>query len=78
MVVDAIILHWEMVVDRDDARPEGFGRVGPNISLILYTDFGLLDYPRTASMKEALDALVGIFVRVGLHKNVEKTLKTVL
>ena len=42
MVVDAIIRHWEMVVDRDDEGPEGFGRADKNLDELLYTDDGIL------------------------------------
>ena len=40
---------------------------------VFYVDGGLLDSPRPADLQAALAVMTGLFHRVGLHNNFNKT-----
>ena len=71
IVVDVVILHWEAVVFREDAGPEGFGREVKNMYALFCVNDGLIVSPQPVRLQEALDALAGISERVNLRTNME-------
>ena len=72
MVVDAVIYHWAMVVDGEDAWPEGLGRSVQNMATLFYVDSGILTSSHLTRLEEVLDILTVLFDRVGLQTNMEK------
>ena len=66
MVVDAVIQNWVMLVSGEEARTEGFGQGIQWLVDFFYANDGLLVYPRTDLLLEALNVLKGLFNRVGL------------
>ena len=73
MVVDAVIQHWEIVVDGENTGQEGFDRAVKKLATLFYVENGLTVSPCTARLQEDLYVLMGLFDRVDLWINVEKT-----
>ena len=73
MVVGAVIRHWVIPVAGEEAGMEIFRRVIQWMAEIIYTDDVLLAPPIPPWIQAALDILTGIFDRVGLHTNLDKT-----
>ena len=77
MVVDAVVRHWvHRVVEEVEARG-GKGREGRHQTTLLYVDDGMVASSDPAWLQGAFNALVGLFDRVGLRKNVGKTVSMV-
>ena len=73
MVVDSVICHWFTLVAGEEAGPDGFRRAVKWTAASFYADDGLLTSPRPARLQAALDVLMGLFNRVGLQTNLNKT-----
>ena len=80
VLVDAVFRHWVAVVtsmeesvDPGAADMEGFGWDVQHIVAYLYADDGLLNLTWVARLQCAFKTLTEIFVRVGLYKNIAKT-----
>ena len=73
MVVDVVIRHWEMVVAGEDAVPEGFCREVQKLASLFYVDESLLASPHPDRLQEALNILPGLFYRIVLLTNMDKT-----
>ena len=73
IVVDVVIIYWVMMVVGEEAGRDGFGRTAQWLAVLFYADYGLLALPRTSRLQAALDILAGLFDRVGLQINVNKT-----
>ena len=73
VVVDAFFCHWVMGVIADaDARGE-LGKEGRHQAALFYADNGNVDTYDPRWLHGVFNNLVGIFDRVGLHKNARKT-----
>ena len=73
VVVDAVVRHWiHGVVEKAEARWET-GREGRHQAALFYSDDGMVALSDPAWLQGAFTALVGLFDRVGLRKNVGKT-----
>ena len=57
----------------EEAGPEEFGRAVQNLATLFYADGGLLASPRPVRIQETMDVLTGLFDRVGMRTNVDKT-----
>ena len=73
MLVDAIILHWETWVTREEAVPEGFGREVQKLAALFYANAGFISSPRPSRLQEPLEILTGMFDQVSLRTNIAKT-----
>ena len=70
MVVNAVIQHWETVVEGEDKVPEGFRRSVNNLATLFYVDNGILASPQLDRIQEALDFLMILFDQVCMRINV--------
>ena len=77
IVVDTVIFHWVTLVAGEEAVPDGFGQAVQWLATFFYANDGLITSPRPAHIQEALGVLTGLFDRVGLNKNVNKTIEMV-
>ena len=73
MVVNLVINHWSTVVTWEDTGPEYFGRAMQNLDAVFYADDGLPTSPQPDRLQEALEVIMGLFCRVVLWTNVDKT-----
>ena len=77
VVVDAFVRHWvHGVVEDAEARGET-GREGRHQAALFYADDGMVASSDLAWLQGAFNALVGLFDRVGLRKNVRNTVSMV-
>ena len=72
-VVDTVIQHWVTLDSGEKAGPDGFRRYVHCIAELFYVHDGILTSPQPARLHAALDVLTGLFDRVGLRTNVNKT-----
>ena len=72
MVVDVIIHQWVTLVAGEEAVPEIFERSVQWLAAFFYADDRLLILTIPSRLQAALDVLMGLFDRVGLHTNVDK------
>ena len=73
MVVDAVIRHWvQGVVEEVEARVE-LGQQGRHQASLFYANDSMVALSDPAWLQDAFNALVGLFDRVVLQKNVRKT-----
>ena len=76
-MVDAVIRHWvHGVVEEAEARGET-GRAGRHQAALFYANNETVASLDPAWLQGAFNALVGLFNRVGLQKNVGKTVSMV-
>ena len=68
-----MICHWVTLVAGEEAGPDGFGPAVQWMATFFYANDGLLVFPRPARIQAALDVMTGLFDRVGLQTNVDKT-----
>ena len=73
MVVDAVIFHRVTLVTGEETGPDGFGRAIQWLAVFFYADDGLLASTRLHRIQGALDVLIGMFCRVVLQTNINKT-----
>ena len=71
VVVDAVVRHWLEVLK--NANDEKGATGGGHLSAVFYADDGIVGASDPAWLQGAFSALVAIFDRVGLQKNVDKT-----
>ena len=77
VVVDAVVRHWvNGVMEEAEARGET-GQEGRHQAALFYADNGMVVLSEPAWLQGAFTALVGLFERVGLQKNVRKTVSMV-
>ena len=77
VVVDVIVWHWvNGAMEETEARGE-MGREGRHQAALFYADDGMVVSLDPAWLQGAFTALVGLFDRVGLQKNVGKTVSMV-
>ena len=77
VVVDAVVQHWvHRVTEEAEARRET-RREGRHQAALFYADNGMVVSSDPAWLQGAFTALVGLFDRVGLRKNVGKTVSMV-
>ena len=73
MVVDAVVRHWvTLAVEEAEKRVER-GKEGRHQAALFYADDGMVASSDPRWLQWAFNALVGLFERVGLRKNVGKT-----
>ena len=73
VVVDAVVRHWVAVmVEGEEARGER-GQEGRHQAALLYADNCMVASLDSLWIQGACDTLVGLFDRVGMRANVEKT-----
>ena len=73
VLVDAVVLHWvNGITEEAEARGETV-QEGRHQATLFYADDGMVASSDPAWLQGALTALVGLFDRVGLWKNVGKT-----
>ena len=68
-----VIHHWEMVVEMEDARPEGFNRAVQKFATLFYAKNEILASPQRSKIQETLDVPTGLFYRDGIRENSNKT-----
>ena len=77
VVVYAVVRHWvNRVMEEAGARGET-GKEGRHQAALFYSDDGMVVLSDPAWLHGAFTALVGLFDRVGLLKNVGKTVSIV-
>ena len=77
MVVDAVVRNWvHRVVKKAEAQGDT-GQAGRHQAALFYADNGMVASSDPAWLQGAFNALVGLFDRVGLRKNVGKTVSMV-
>ena len=77
VVVDAVVRHWvHGVVEKEEALGET-GREGRHQAALFYANDGMVASSYPAWIQAAFTSLVGLFDRVGLRKNVRKTVSMV-
>ena len=77
VVVDAVVRHWvNGIVEEAEARRE-MGREGQNQAALFYQTTAWLSRWNPPGSRGAFTALLGIFDRMGLMKNVGKTVSIV-
>ena len=72
MVVEAVIRHWDTVVEINVSGLEGFGRKFHTLSSLFYEDYRILASPRPARLQGSLDVMAGMFDYVRLQINFDK------
>ena len=73
VVVDAVVRHWVMGVIAEVEAREGLGKEGRNQAALFYADNGMVASSYSCWLQGEFNTLVGLFDRVGLRKNVGKT-----
>ena len=73
-MVDAVIFHWVTLVAGYKAGTDEFGRTVQWLESFFYADDVLLNSPRPNRLQGALDVLTGVFNRVDLKTNINKTI----
>ena len=77
VVVDAVVRHWvTMSMDNTEKRGER-GEEGRHQAALFYADNGMVASSNPRWLQWAFNALVSLFERVGLQKNVGKTVSMV-
>ena len=71
MVIDAVIRHWVTVVGgpQEGSGQEGLGTSIQSLSVLFYTNDGLVASPESARFQGAFNALTGFFDRDDLRTN---------
>ena len=73
VVVDTVVRHWVTgFLEESEARGE-LGQEGRHQAALFYADDGMVASLDPVWLKVAFNALVGLFDRVALQTNVEKT-----
>ena len=67
--MDAVILHWVMVVVSTEAGAEGLGLSTWNLSVYFCAKNGFVVLAQPERLQRAFNVLVGFFEPVGLMKN---------
>ena len=62
-----------MLFTGDEAGPDGFRWAVHWLAVFFYANYGILASPRTALLQADLGILMGLFDRVVLQKNINKT-----
>ena len=82
VVVDAVLRHWVTVValmedsvDPGTADTEDFGWDVQHITAYFYADNGILNLTQVARLQHAFTTLAELSIRVGLCKNITKTVR---
>ena len=73
VVVDAVVGHWVTGIIADAEARGGLGKEGRHQVALFYADNGMVALSDPQWIQGAFDTLVVLFDRVGLPKNVEKT-----
>ena len=77
VVVDAVVRHWvHRIMEEAEARGET-GQEVRHQAALFYANNGMVTLSDPAWLQGAFTALVGLFDRVGLWKNVGKTVSMV-
>ena len=77
VVVDAVVRHWvTMALDKAEKRGER-GKEGRHQAALFYADDGMVAPSNPRWLQWAFNALVSLLERVGLRKNVGKTVSMV-
>ena len=77
LVVDAVVRHWVNGVMEEAEARGGTRREGRHQVALFYADDSMVVLSKSACLQGASTALVGLFDRVGLRKNVGKTVSMV-
>ena len=73
VVVDVVVHHWILLVSGDAGGHDRWGREVLHQAPILYADYRLVASTDPVWLQGAFDTLIRLFDRVGLWKNVGKT-----
>ena len=73
MVDNPAIFHGVALVAGEESGLDGFRQEVQLLAAFFYADDSLLASPRISWIQEDMDVLAGLFDRVCLHTNVEKT-----
>ena len=73
MVVGVVVRHWVTGVIADAEARGGLGQEGRYQAALFYADDGMVALPDPRWLQGAFNTLVGLFDRMGLRKNVRKT-----
>ena len=73
MVVDTVVQHWVTGVIAEAEAREELGKEGRHQAVLFYADNGMVALSDPGWLQGAFNTLVGMFYRVGLQKNVGKT-----
>ena len=73
MVVDAVVRHWLTIAVQEAERRGERGREGRYQAALFYADDGMLALSDPQWLQWAFTQLVGLFDRVGLKTNCNKT-----
>ena len=76
MVVDAVVRHWLQLATQEAERREEQGREGQHKAALFYAGDGMLALSDPRWLQWAFTVLVGLFDRVGLKTNQQKTVST--
>ena len=76
VVVDAVVRHWIRIAVTEAETRGGRGREGRHKSALFYADDGILTSSDPQWLQWAFSQIVGLFDRVGLNTNIEKTVST--
>ena len=73
VVLDSVVQHW-VVVTVEGAEERGkYGKEDRNHNPLFYADNGMVESSDPQWLQGVFSTLVGLFDRVGLHTNFEKT-----
>ena len=73
MSVDAVIYHWEMVSVATEEGREGLGLLIQDLAEYFYANDGIIASTQPERLQRLFGILTGLFNRVGLKKNTQKT-----
>ena len=73
VVVDAVVLHWLTIAVQEAERRGERGREGRHQAALFYADDGMLALSDPQWLQWSFTQLVGLFDRVGLKTNCNKT-----
>ena len=73
VVVDAVVRHWVAGAIADAEERGDLGKEGRHQAALFYADYGMVASSDPQWLQGAFNTLVGLFDRVGLRKNVRKT-----
>jgi hypothetical protein len=72
-MVDVVVREWLRQILGDEAAKSGYGILVESFLAIFYADDALVASRCPQQLQTAIDILVGLFERVGLHTNTLKT-----
>ena len=73
VVVDAVVRHWVTLAAKEAETRGELGREGRHQAALFYADDGMVASSDPRWLQWAFATLVGLFDRVGLNTNTEKT-----